>query len=280
MTWIYGSAIAVAVALFAGCDPVGVSETEEAPPPVELDDVSDTLEIAWCERIVEECRCGVGTPYQSMTDCRADVTQWIDRMTLGTFDAACMGSFVAQLDELGCEPLRDGLRACDLNNGPQSEGDPCMKNTRWSSECGIGLVCNASFECVREGSPVTAGEAESCSEHECEQGLECGADRRCLRVVGLGEECTGHVCEDGMECVLEPGTTDGRARCMALTANGQPCMGFRECASGYCPNGFCAPLPVVGESCEISGSCADDYECSFGRCVEPGPAVCDLDLPN
>ena len=276
MKWAYGSAVAVAMVVAIGCE---ANETDEGARSITLQEAQEVLEETWCARVLE-CECSAGNPADDFAECQANVAQWVARMESGeTFDPACMGRFVTQLEDLGCDALEEGFEICDLRNGRHAEGRACMKNSAWSSECAVGLVCDHEYECVPEDELVLPGEGEDCSFHPCAEGSVCDPWGQCRAVVGLGEECLDRVCEDGTACELA-NPEDGIPRCYALTPNGEQCTGHGQCVSGYCPNGFCSSRPGLRESCQISGICADGLECRNTVCAEPVPAVCDLILPS
>jgi hypothetical protein len=153
------------------------------------------------------------------------------------------GSCRARLDEGGdCTdaPCLDGLW-CDNNvcEAPRDVGDQC----EGSYECQQGLWCDWNLgQCA----PLPNGEGQPCAAGECGEGLWC---------------------DNGVD------------ECRPLSPYGEPCMGHRECESGFCPAGFCITLPALGEPCAINTGCGRGLNCDGDVCVvavASGPAACSF----
>lgn len=209
------------------------------------------------------------------------------------FDEACMERFADRIDELDCD-LRLSAFPEDCRDfcwpviGPRWLGEPCELQT----ECGRGLLCSLG-ECR---DPCTAGVATAGG--QCNTRADCDRDTQvctadvegvpgvCRELPFAGAECYFGECMPGLRC-------NDDDRCAPLTADGEPCMGHRECASVYCPAGYCRSRPEVGEACGPDGACAEGAEClytddgdrgvctaSSAHCVELVDTVIELVLDS
>lgn len=185
----------------------------------------------------------------------------------------------------------------DLCRALPGLGDSCDY-----SDCREGLACrwnevDYTSRCVME-----AGEGQSCSNAPCADGLWCnGNDNVCHAPGGEGDTCDVG-CREGLVCNYDADLCEAppsvgapcpwgecatgawcdfaatpEGVCRAGAALAEPCMGHRECASGYCPAGFCDRLPALGESCRETFACAVGTSCDGDVCrasVTRGPAVC------
>ena len=116
--------------------------------------------------------------------------------------------------------------------------------------CFDGLLCNALKRCQ-----LPPKEGEECVFGDCAPGLRCSSgSNTCVVLPEEGEACLENRCASGARCESSPEDPEGT--CVGLTANDEMCMGHSECASGYCPNGFCWPVPGLGDDCQGAGYCA------------------------
>lgn len=170
------------------------------------------------------------------------------------------------------------------------------------AQCREGLACAWNEVDFTSRCVMAAGEGESCSNTSCVQGLSCsGATQTCRAPGGEGDPCDVG-CREGLACnydsnVCEPPPPVGApcpsgecavgawcdfsvvfdGVCRPGAALGEACMGHRECASGYCPAGYCDRLPELGESCRETLACGVGTSCDGDVCrpsVTRGPAVC------
>jgi hypothetical protein len=193
---------------------------------------------------------------------------------------------------------------CDWNTSTcvarPGEGELC-----WDTPCADGLYCDWQTKAEPPYCRRFAQEGEPCDQRECADELWCIDGLRCVAAPEEGEPCLfGSVCADGIVCQLESGLCvappeegqpcventcasgswcdtamdpTGVGICAPRLANDEMCSGHRQCQSGYCPNGFCWPVPLEGEGCEGAGLCAGGLVCNGTTC-EPtltrAPAAC------
>jgi len=293
-------------------------ELEGDPPTqVPLDDASDALAQAYCERMFD-CQCDRGRRFEMIAECR----DWIDEQVTQleseargaglTYDPACFGIIVDRLDALDCAPTSASsedvgcVTPCYPLHGDVPAGETCEQSSDYSN-CAQGLECRFD-DCDQDGNCVgrcadpclgacatdcgddarcidgncepLPGIGQDCSEYGCASGLVCFFDEggaRCGRAPELGDDCTevGECAED-LRCDRDPMTGEGT--CVGPTALGSPCTGHTQCASGFCPAGFCDELPGEGDSCEGTFACSEGLDCDFDtRVCVPGDAlVCQL----
>lgn len=206
------------------------------------------------------------------------------------------------------EPCPNGLcddaGYCDWNEPNQrcqprvGEGANCEQ-----AECQSGLDCvyvedaGGYFATCRP----RAQAGEVCFEVGCDDGLDCGPDGLCRARGELGADCSFVGCVDGLLCNYDimrcaeppaaglpclsgecaPGAWCDNSLDFSLCVAGLPlgdaCTGHRQCATGFCPAGFCDARPALGESCAGTLVCEVGASCD-GRICRPsvtrGPAVC------
>ena len=120
-------------------------------------------------------------------------------------------------------------------------------------------------------------------ETHCQENRDCADDLVCLWIWGegvstdwgtcepplvLGEVCGPWDCELGLHCADPmPDDTDRTMICVEADPVGAPCMGHRTCDTRYCPAGYCAEPPELGEPCPAD-ICAEGYDCIVGTCTE------------
>jgi hypothetical protein len=195
-----------------------------------------------------------------------------------SLDEDCVRKLARRIDEVDCSlqfTETDCSEFCSPVVGPRQEGEPCARQ----DECGRGLVCHRD-ECrdpclVRdpvEGDPCDGG-------NDCGPVLFCANEDGdssgvCVAYPVAGQACYFGDCAPGLRCEQD-GTVNGT--CVALTPLGDACMGHLECASRYCPAGFCRDLPPPGSPCGAGGACAPGSDCVFddeggGTCVSDSNA--------
>jgi len=157
-----------------------------------------------------------------------------------SIDEQCLRQIAGRTDSASCTDTIDPYFAlghdcrdfCWPIVGPALEGYECGAQ----ADCGRGLLCDAG-ECRDPCTPrvplVRPGQGERCIQGECAPGLRCDAD-------GVNDPL-----------------------CTPLVATGNPCMGHRECASDYCPAGYCVDAPVTG-GCGVDGACGPGTTCVEG----------------
>lgn len=125
-----------------------------------------------------------------------------------------------------------------------------------------------SAACVSVEYDEAPGLGDPCTRDDCSEELYCHPTMRvCTERPEIGEACLG-TCAEGATCREDP-PGSSEAVCVEATENGLACMGHFECASQYCPAGFCDDLPEVGESCRGTSLCAGDLICVDDICTEP-----------
>ncbi|MBQ8036017.1 MAG: hypothetical protein IJ268_03405, partial [Proteobacteria bacterium] len=109
----------------------------------------------------------------------------------------------------------------------------------------------------------------------CADGLECGAEGKCVEKSGsadekaqLGEDCgADKSCADGLECGAE-------GKCVEKTADPGPGPNEDPCATANCPDGkACLAGRCYDEACIVDGAemvCDSGKMCSKGECVDDG----------
>lgn len=195
-------------------------------------------------------------------------------------DHECLQSFAQRIDALDCnlyltEVPQDCREFCWPLVGPRHEGEPCTSQL----ECGRGLLC-AAGECRNPCLVDVPTQGASCeSRRDCDSSFQVctsefeGQGGVCQALPSAGQACYFGECLPGVRC--DQGT------CVTPTLDGEPCMGHRECASNYCPAGYCRQAPGAGERCGADGACAAGAECLFtddsvGTCVAIARQCTDL----
>lgn len=279
-SWV-GGALALAFGLGTGC------EVDEVPA-VELDEAEVRLQGLLCERPFR-CTCGGARAYSSIDECKEYLGLSMARLHelegQLTYDAECMGRYVEFLDELGCSPVlaepASCQRPCLLMYGEAREDEPCeMFNNQWVSDCAQGLLC-VSGRCV-DVCPVLPVDGEPCESFSCAEGHYCEPTTEvCAILPEPGEECARGMCAGSAVCEWDdPADPTSTRRCVAPRELGAPCTAYEQCASGYCPAGACAPLPLEGESCAGTEVCAPALECRGEVCVAAPPILCSMPVPD
>lgn len=310
------AAIAVAAAGAWACELEG-----DPPTQLPLAEAERAIQQAYCDRMFE-CSCDGGRRYDERDACDERIDERIALLREEvdgndvTYDPACLGRLVDQLDDRGCEPAQgDGepdacTPACNPLFGGKALGEPCVDLT-FGSDCAQGLVCEYDCDdddCFERCSDPCGGVCgacdddercdpdsrncvprpaigESCDAYPCAGDAACRFDEnagtsRCVAAPTEGESCfdTGS-CAEGLLCTTDP--TSGDATCVAMPAQGDPCTGHSQCTTGFCPAGFCDTLPELGESCAGTSACGDGLQCDFEKltCVAADSAVCRQDLP-
>jgi hypothetical protein len=112
--------------------------------------------------------------------------------------------------------------------------------------------------------------------YACAEGLVCDVEVLCVVPPAEGQPCASGECVTGSWCDISM-DPNGVGICAARKPNDDMCSGHRQCQSGYCPNGFCWPLPLEGDACDGSGVCGGGLVCNGTTCeptVTQGPAAC------
>lgn len=191
-------------------------------------------------------------------------------------------------DRGGDSDCAQGLR-CDIelcegeNTCTGLCADPCLGTC--PGGCADDERCDdASATCV-----ALPGLGESCEDDgQCAPGLGCRYEEgevfsaTCIALPREGESCSQlGLCADDLRCDFDPLSTE--STCVGPTPQGGACSGHLECASGYCPAGFCSALPGEGDSCAGTFACAPGLDCDgeTERCIPGDPLLCsaNLDLP-
>jgi hypothetical protein len=183
---------------------------------------------------------------------------------------AQLGEACAAAAGMGC----DGNLRCASGTCVRyaAEGETC---TASGSECGGGLVCNATSGSGTCTTPPLASEGESCGSSGCASGLVCAfsgtgftcsprrTDGTCRYVSGLDGDCTAPEV-----CTGATSTADGT--CGPAPGEGQACSGScttgLRCVSGSGGTPMCVRMRHVGESCAGDSACYSGY-CNGGTCA-------------
>lgn len=175
----------------------------------------------------------------------------------------------------------------------------------YDQPCAEGLDCAYEYESDTATCVEPAALGESCQAVRCSDGLYCDETSSCRGPAELGESCNWVPCITALVCDYEFGTTcrerpaagqacisgecedgavcdfaSGAPSCVAAAVNGEACMGHVECASEYCPRGFCEARPGLGDDCSDLFVCAAGLSCDGSTCREAttvGPAICVYD---
>lgn len=197
-----------------------------------------------------------------------------------SIDEGCVQRIAQRIDALDCT-LQFTAGASDCRDfcypfvGPRFAGEVCARQ----EECGRNLMCHRG-ECTDPCLVRPPAEGDQCDDDNgCGADLFCANDGGsetgvCLAYPIGGDACYFSQCAAGFDCNADD-------ICEALTPQGDPCMGHRECVTGYCPAGRCAALPSVGQACGIDGICAPGTDCEFddeggGVCVALGNQCIDF----
>lgn len=233
---------------------------------------------------------------------------WSEIEPRGTFAPECLDVWLEWADALECGAARPpiGAHLCPLYHGTIPAGMPCRASVTalddpTSTDCGAGLVC-AGGTC-RPPAALDFGALEQPCDlgSRCDAGLYCRDQRSCERAPGRGEPCPDRVCAapyvceevcvslpgEGEPCLrgqCAPDLTCEPEGCVRKAEVGEPCFGHRECVSGNCPAGFCAPVPQPGDRCSGMLPCGPRQVCVDGICegvdgeagVDGLDATCDL----
>lgn len=285
-----GAGLALGLAVMA-CE-----VSEDGPQDVPLEQAESELQRALCERVFRSCGCEQGSWYGDEQECSEEVVSAVDEIRrvleqpgFGslTYDPACMGEYVHLLDSIGCDPTYEGPSECEppclLVHGTRSEGQPCELYGELISDCSPGLRCFGTCEDpCGDGNGSGAGLGQPCTERGCDAGLLCdfGATETCLARPGVGERCVQNQCEQGAFCdTVDPLDPMSESRCFGPRAIGESCRGHAQCASEYCPAGFCAEPPDLGEPCAGAGVCASGLACIDDMCEPSDAFLCVVSVP-
>lgn len=193
--------------------------------------------------------------------------------------------------------------ACDfkgkrINGGVCGTGDQCQSGrcSRNDQVCGTcGPYLQAGVRCVEDD--------------DCEPGMECSEDNRCVLPSAGGTACSatqpcrygyycrngtcaatvkeaGANCEDALHCSLPHGLycnlAARRCQSIGLAAAGSPCgvsqTGVVLCLAGSCRAGVCESTARDGEPCgaaAMNRGCLSPAVCVNGSCRLPNPSSCN-----
>lgn len=193
------------------------------------------------------------------------------------FDQLCLNRFAEAISTASCDAEVPPLTCdqyCNIFYGTRFEFEPCDS----PFVCAQGLTCFHS-ECRDPCQLEVAGEGENCEFKVCDVGLDCVVNEEflwpvCVAALDQTDPCGDLFCNSTSWC--DQNDPDG-PRCRPQIELGDPCSGHLQCASRYCPAGFCEQLPGEGEPC-MGGECRLDLECvptqedPGGTCLSVSPA--------
>jgi hypothetical protein len=179
--------------------------------------------------------------------------------TAGDFELLCATEFTPDggVDRCTRRFNTQPGRPCNTGEQVQGAGVPAGPSCLDSEYCenglcatrrAVGMPCGTNSEACVAGARCVQGVCAATSD----QGGPCGSGADCRSLLS----CTGNMCQPsfvgvGVMCSLNgaptcipgaycPFTMPGmQASCVAQKANGQVCMGDRECLSGDCAGGMC-----------------------------------------
>lgn len=109
--------------------------------------------------------------------------------------------------------------------------------------------------------------------------MACSDSDICIALPGPGEPCFQGQCAPGAYCDLEVlSNPTSPELCFALGEVGDMCRGHDQCATGECPNGFCAS--PTGEGAPCAAACGPGFECIEAQCVVADAVLCAWELPE
>lgn len=274
-TSVFGALALAVMATWAwGCD-------DEPARVVWIENAEAELAAAFCEPMFD-CECAGGRRFPDEQQCRQEVADRVDRLRADgeerglTYDPTCLGTVLDRMDERGCGPAMPPSSDCDLPcwayHGTAQEGDPCEWRGAWST-CAQGLSCD---NLVCRNPCQRAGEGQPCNDTPCAEGMVCNvfdADGICELLPNAGEPCPYGECGSGAFCDQPDPMDPSITVCVALVADGEPCSGHRQCETGHCPVGRCAPMPLRDQPCP-AGACGAGLQCVEGVCTDGEPAAC------
>jgi hypothetical protein len=287
MRWtVLGGALACGLCA-AACD-----SDDEGTTQVPIESAVEAIADHFCARQFA-CDC-LDTRFETEADCETAAQQIVDRIQtdgerLGyDYHPECIGEWLDLVADYGCSPPRavDPPRTCErtcyMYTGDADLNEPCEYSYSGSvSPCATGLECNgASCQDPCEDWEAThfAAAGDSCLERSCDEELFCNENQVCQALPVAGEPCFNGACASNATC--DQSDPDPMLwTCTDLVVLGDPCSGHGQCDSGYCPAGFCAPLPGRGESCEGTSVCGPNLDCHEDVCVPAEAAVCDAPIP-
>lgn len=197
-------------------------------------------------------------------------------------DEECIRKLAQRIDAIDCNlQFTDGdcRDFCFPVIGPRFAGEPCDSQT----DCGRNLICDRG-ECKDACAVRPPAEGDQCDDgNDCGDELVCANEDDdtmgvCIALPVAGQQCYFGACAPGLVC--EPDDTDN-GTCRALTAVGNACMGHGECATNYCPAGYCEERPGPGQACGANGICGPGTDCvsdddGNGLCVPLSNACLDF----
>lgn len=202
-------------------------------------------------------------------------------MNLGNrFDDCAMGLYCSYSTGL-CEAVAQHGESCwdDLCADGlycRSSADPtCVSvvSSCFDSGCDDGFECLGSGETwiCRESRDADLG-ATCANSRRCVTGAFCNyGNDRCEATSTEGQSCVSGECADGLWCDRV------QDACIPLLADADECTGHSQCASGYCPQGYCERPPGPDEACGVQLACDFGLACVDNVCqpaTARGSAAC------
>lgn len=258
---------------------------------VEIDEAAESIFRGFCERQFS-CDCE-NNSYLNLTACAQGTEGMVQNLERAgrqaglTYYPECIGGWLDRLAERGCAPPNEPEpssceQPCFPYAGGQPLGSACEAMGSGLSNCAQGLSCDDGW---------CENPCEIWADQRLEQGEYCGGARNCAvdlfcnanvvceALPGLGETCPTAVCNSHTRCETEL-ASENNWRCIPLIAVTQTCRGHRECDSGYCPAGFCEPVPELGQSCAGTQACAFGLQCLDDVCAIADANICEYQVPQ
>lgn len=269
---------------------------------LELDEYGAARKAAECERLT---RCGLFSSLDAcdrvlVAGLDPDMRAAVDARKVAYDELAaktCLAAVARQSCDSTSAEARSPIPSCVAAfRGLVADGDSCAFDEECTSgscdapSCRVDQCCTGTCRSTIVNAPTDG----SCHRDEdCADGF-CGVDRTCHPRVAAREMCTRDAeCDFDLACIgateLEPGRCRDLppiaeacpyARCAEIGAScvegvcrafevGNACQTATDCSRfGECsPDGRCAELPVLGESCTFT--CASGAWCDAGLCVPP-----------
>lgn len=253
----FGLGVLVAFVALAsgGCDlsdPPSGSESESQGQARAIEDSFATDFAKGLCAGYQQCACddlvGAGdAPFADQAACEAQMTTRIqdwqaDEVASGKhFNAECA---VQRLVRFAGDVCHDEARPdttcgeCDVYAGTFGLGAACLPGG-----CESGLKCVAGV-CVEPCRPLLMGEGCLPSVNQCQTGLRCSNDGKCVDAAKEGESCgEGTPCGQGLICL------DGA--CVLAALPGEVC-GERPCAFSPCVDGVCSEFSAIPRVCGLN----------------------------
>ena len=189
-------------------------------------------------------------------------------------DGECLN--LCDINEVDCEGdlvcvgghcVEDVCSNTGCDEGYSCVENECQEDPCYEVSCGLGLICDEG-DCIEDPCiTVVCEDGERCAGGDCIdacEGIECGAEERCVDGFCVINSCAGVACPEGSEC--------SEGNCVATG-----CIDV-VCAVGQiCQEGSCVTTRVGGPCGSGLSVCGDDLICFEGICRElSDPLVADL----